>query len=342
MIFYCDNLDISSLSEISFPPGVSFVSAKNNNLVDLVGLPESVVELQVSNNPGLTTLVGIPPNLEKLVVNNCSLSSFENIGNLIVRIYADNNMITTLEHLVACNNLRYLSVDYNQITSLFGLPLNVGELHIEHNLLTSFQYCSYYIIHLYAKNNPGLIDLNDLNEACEKLEISGNNIVTFANLPSNVKHLYCEGIGSALNTVPSTIETVEIGRIKPQKEPVNIVSFQITNIEGSKFISPIWTPLALKLVFQNVNDITKHPIVIYSASLTSIPSADLRLVYKGKNKTVVVFETTITDPAEQTYTSKLSRLPPIGIIELTLEGKLSTLGDILLNYATVYTFSIQT
>lgn len=69
------------------------------------------------------------------------LDSIENLSNLNL-LNISSNRIRTLHKLKSCEKLTFLDASANKLIKIDELPINLFEINLSNNTLTSLQFCS--------------------------------------------------------------------------------------------------------------------------------------------------------------------------------------------------------
>lgn len=210
-----DKVDVDDFSNILIPLNVTKIIASGCNLKSLYGLPNHILDLDVSNNR-LENLEHCPLSVKNLrasknkiksleAISNHSikalgisynhLTSFEGCPSSVESIVGVSNFITSLKGLPS--KMRKLYVSYNQLKSMNGCPI-VDILDCSCNLLESFKDIPDGVKELTISNNPFVS--NDVT----------NTVITLSDCPSSVTWLRCSSCNiSNLKGFPANLKLIE-------------------------------------------------------------------------------------------------------------------------------------
>lgn len=221
---------IDDFQSVLIPETARSVVASGVGLKSLKGLPEHIVNLDISNND-LTDLKFCPKNLKNLRASKNKIQSLvdiadsqiENLGisynhlhnfkgapKTLKSVVAVSNFITSLEGLP--DVMKKLYVSYNKIQSMMYCPA-VDILDCSCNLIESFAHISEGVKELIISNNP--LTPGDLKlcprtvellrcSACNMRSLEGypktlklieclkNNIENFSNIQDDVKEIFSD------------------------------------------------------------------------------------------------------------------------------------------------------
>jgi hypothetical protein len=140
---------ITSLTGVQFPPGLTDLSLGNNQITSLTGVqfPHVLTHLNLNSNP-IASLAGgqFPPGLVGLYLVKTNVS-FEGaqFPHELKRLYLSENQITSSSlqrlQLQLPPGLTELNLDRNQITTLEGIrfPIGLTQLDLHENQITSLE-----------------------------------------------------------------------------------------------------------------------------------------------------------------------------------------------------------
>jgi hypothetical protein len=157
-ILYCTNVDMVTLPKL--PSNLKFLDCGKNNIKRLPKLPESLLCLDVTENENIK-LGKMPKNLHCLRCEKCNLSKLNIKNSNLTTLMCNNNKLTNLE---LPNGLYSLQCSSNLLREL-TLPETVIEVICNRNYITKIE---------------------KLPDCLVYLEVVGNNIKTFPNIPVNI------------------------------------------------------------------------------------------------------------------------------------------------------------
>jgi hypothetical protein len=142
--------------------------------------------------------------------------------------------LTTLADLTIPSNITELLLDYNNLTSLQGLPSGITKLSVNNNYnLTSLQYAPDSITELYA-DNCSITSSTPVPLNIEYLSLNFNNLTNFSFV-KNSTNLYTLSvnnnlISSFIDCPPITFLYISNNNLTNlQNLPTSIVFFDISN-----------------------------------------------------------------------------------------------------------------
>ena len=200
----------------------------NNNITELINLPNKLRILDCSSNKQLTSLQYLPKSLNTLISNYNNIEKYDKLPvNLQLFSCNYNTKLTQLSHLP--NKLKYLYCGFCNITDIEGLPNTINILECNNNNISRFEYlppnififncssnnieefkslptsllefnCSFnklhclnnlpkYITSLICNNNPNLYKIDKYPINLNELNCSKTNIKTIDSLPLTIKDL---------------------------------------------------------------------------------------------------------------------------------------------------------
>ena len=153
-------------------------SKKDTPLVPMTQLPKEFAELKYLdtlqiNFTKLQSLKNVPEKIEHLILNSCTISSFEGLPkelHSLQRLIIKNFPLKSLRGLPkTLPNLRELEIEHTPLRSLEGLPRmpQLHHLYIQHSKLTN-----YFGIEEFIEVNPDTI-----------ISLDNNPIISLYGLP---------------------------------------------------------------------------------------------------------------------------------------------------------------
>ena len=194
--FDCRNNDILILPEL--PNSLTYLDCNNNNLSILPELPSSLTELICYSN-NLSSLPELPSALTYLGCSNNNLSSLTELPSTLTYLSCSSNNLTSLTELP--NSLTYLSSSYNDLTILPELPSTLTYLNCSSNNLTSLTELPNSLTSLYCKSN-NLISLPELPSNINTIDCSANDLISLPELPISLTYLDCGSTYNDLISLP--------------------------------------------------------------------------------------------------------------------------------------------
>lgn len=201
--------NINDFQNIVIPQTALSVVASGVCLKSLKGLPEHIINLDISNNE-LIDLKFCPKNIKNLRASKNKIhdltdifdSQIENLGisynhlcnfkgspKSLKSVVAVSNFITSLEGLPAMMKKIYIS--YNKIENMMYCPV-VDILDCSCNLITSFNHIPEGVKELIISNNPMICkDLGLCPSTVEILRCSSCNITSLDGYPKDLKLIEC-------------------------------------------------------------------------------------------------------------------------------------------------------
>lgn len=126
---------ISDLTGVEYFDSLKYLYCYQNNLTNLISLPNSIIGLICSNNP-LTYISALPSSLRFLQSDNCQLNTLPALPNLLVNLSCFNNQLVQLPPLPS--TLSQLDCRNNQLNFLPELPFGLNTLYCSYNNITCF------------------------------------------------------------------------------------------------------------------------------------------------------------------------------------------------------------
>jgi Leucine-rich repeat (LRR) protein len=212
--FVIDNKGITSLEDVEFPVGVTVISAQNNNLVDLTGCPNTVIDLNVSSNATLVSLSGCPNSLRFLRANDCGITNPVGVNVDLDYLELKNNNLSSLSGLSVCVCLGSVDVSGNAgLSDITGLPLDCLSIFKANNcaITNVVEFPGELGEIELANNNLTDSDLAKLSglPMLVRLDVSGQNFTDLSVLPASLRYLSCKGNSGGLKGLPSTVIDIE-------------------------------------------------------------------------------------------------------------------------------------
>lgn len=130
-LYVDNNFDLEELPR--FPSTLRILSICLTGVQELVGLPDTLEELYISENPGIL-VDRLPPNLRIFIADLCELESIpEPLPKGLVVFSVDANYLEWLPELP--ETLETLVASNNQILQLPSLPIGLKVLSIQNNFI---------------------------------------------------------------------------------------------------------------------------------------------------------------------------------------------------------------
>ena len=364
--FSIDDLGLSSLAAVQFPPNVQYVSAKGNKLVNLSGLPNTVLVLDVTNNKTLTSLLGPTSNtMVQLVANNCSLTSLQHISTSITTLIANNNFITSCQYLQSCPSLRHVELDNNPITSMQYLPSSVRLLSLENCSLSSLANCPANITKASLRNNTSIVSshLTSLptGGSLKCIDIYGTGVTSLSNVPLSVVDIIVDPLASVSTLSSNAINVKMSGRI--YKESATNISgstgtaiitsitsnasssttlmFNISDSLGINIYQNSWTRVSPPIPFSSSltnTGSTRQPFLMIITSLKVVASLEIRIISSDVSPFASLLDTRTIVNSDVTLSKFImTRLPAVdATIELQARLGTGVSGNVLSKFGTIY------
>ncbi len=205
---------IKDLSGLQYFKKLTYLDcSRNDNLIHLPSLPNSLKHLDCSADSSLVTFPSLPSNLQYFDCGN-HVGSFyvltritpfiPTLPNSLQYLGCINKGITSLPNLP--DSLRYLQCGLNKLTSLPNLPESLSELDCSNNYLTMLPPLPRKISSLTCFSNR-LQSLPLLPDSLRYLHCGYNKIVSLQpNLPKYLTTLYI--VRNPLSQLP-TLDTLE-------------------------------------------------------------------------------------------------------------------------------------
>lgn len=166
-----------------------------NSLIEKIpsGLPETLIELDISNNR-ITQLTGLPPNLRVLTCNHNYITSLNGIPDSVTDIYCHYNPLTLVTaHTRLPPNLRVLACCNCELTKFPQIPKSVTRLAcIGNSDLRKLPELPTGLVDLIC-SSCSIEELPSLPDSLTTLWCDKNQLhVLPQRLPSSLKELKCE------------------------------------------------------------------------------------------------------------------------------------------------------
>jgi hypothetical protein len=206
---YMNSAGFSSIEGIRYFKKLQYLECKNNDLISMPILPDSLRHLDVTGCR-LSTMTSLPIKLRVLFCANNLLNSLPVLPDSLQTLDCGTNRLTVLPALPA--KLRYLSCRNNQLlATLPALPNSIYYLDCESCVLTTLPSLSSSLNYLYCESNlltsiPKMPDsllyfncrINNLKELpvlpkyLRYLNCTFNQLTTLPLLPNSLEELYCD------------------------------------------------------------------------------------------------------------------------------------------------------
>lgn len=191
------NCELSSLVDLyHFLPKLKKLSAANNHIKYLAGLPKSIHELDLSENEveDRSTFSDLK-DLHCLILEHNLLTETTNLSkniNLTVLKLSHNN-IDDISGLKSLSNLFYLDLSFNKLTKLdmkgFELP-NLQELNVSNNLIERIENIDHlYSLRILNCDKNQMTKVNFTSTSLRKLLLNQNNL-EYVDL-KGLRKLFC-------------------------------------------------------------------------------------------------------------------------------------------------------
>jgi Leucine-rich repeat (LRR) protein len=199
-----DTLICSYNNLSSLPPlpnDITYLNCSANNLTTLPNLPNTIMWLSCAGNQ-LNSLPTLPSNLLELQCQINNLDSLPSLPALIYNLSCFDNFLINLPSIPS--GLKSLACYNNQLTSIPNLPNSILSLSCFNNQLTNLPVLPDSIQNLSCSNNQ-LTSLQTLPDTMFSLNISGNNITCLSNLPqvNSLSVIYGDISNNPLTCVPN-------------------------------------------------------------------------------------------------------------------------------------------
>ncbi len=160
-------------NRLQFPSNLTHLTYTNSLMEKLPnGLPDTLIELDVSNNQ-ITYLTELPPNIRILTCNHNYITSLNGIPDSVTEIYCHYNPMTRVNaHTRLPPMLRVLACCYCELTELPRLPVTVTRLA--------------------CIGNSGLCELPELPPGLVDLVCSECSLEELPRLPDSLTILWCD------------------------------------------------------------------------------------------------------------------------------------------------------
>lgn len=284
MSFILDQSGASTLSGVTFPAGVTYLSARYNSLTSLAGVPSTVRVLDVTGNPALSSLSGIPASLRQLRISECALTSLVGLPATLVTLDASNNALTSTAGLEVCTNITAVNLSGNAgLTSLAGVPSSCLTLLFENTSLTSLAGCPTSLVIASFRNNSAITSAHmaslPTGGSLRRLDLRGTAVQDVSGVPPSVAELVLDmdqSLSSVVNTIVQNTSNVSTQQLQLNSSgnsgsgdvisgssvessaccsggasaaAAARLSFMISSVEGSAITSNAWKQLAPQLYY---------------------------------------------------------------------------------------------
>jgi Leucine-rich repeat (LRR) protein len=184
--------DIVFLNCSVLPITITSLICSNNNIIDIIGLNEGIIEIDVSGNKLSTIHSILPKSLKSLDISS-------------------NKMLTELPNLTICNNLESLNISNTGIINIDSIPDTIKNL-------ISYK-CNIKIINKLPKE---LILWSGYMSSLEKIkckfpkkleifDMYSNNLITVPKFPSSIKIIdLSRNYLKMIPEFPNTVNTVNL------------------------------------------------------------------------------------------------------------------------------------
>ncbi len=337
------DINLVSLSSVTFPSNVLSINIDNCKLTDLVGLPSTVMTIDASNNKSLVTLTDNAA-VTQIIATNCAITSSTLIPTNIVNLNLRNNLISgDLTFLQNCVNLSILRLSYNKITSLLNCPATVKNLEVNNNLLTNLQYLPITVQFLdVSYNNISDISHLTINHDLNIIQAINTGITNLLSLPPSCTDIITDNMTS-LSNIPITLINFSTVTRTPSLEFGNAVvsrtarslPFLIPDTSASRIHQSQWKALAPFVPIYGGTQSNNAFAIAFNAQINGDVTFRIRLV-RIDSPSTVIFEKEITTPENTSYEELGDMFLPGYSINLELQARVSSgTGNASSKYGTV-------
>lgn len=185
-----------------FPIGLRVLSICLTGITYLTGLPNTLEELYVSENPGIT-IDNLPSNLKTFIANSCELERVPTLPEGLLTLMVDGNYLeelptlpSTIQILIASNNelllvpvditnlteLTVLLIQNNVIRWLPPLPHRLKELNCAENNLKRLPMLPETLTDFVFFGNPLIYEFHNKRVSSKDYVNAVNRFVRFMSL----------------------------------------------------------------------------------------------------------------------------------------------------------------
>lgn len=186
-IIKLDQLDISGFVNLTNYYNLRILSLCDNTIQGLIGLSDTIIEINCSKNNLICFGENLPLSLKKLDCSRNSLKNLPILPNSLDILICSYNQIENLNNLPS--KISKLDCSHNKIILLENLPNSLEELNCSHNNLTNLDWLPESLKILNCIQNDNLKNLDNLPNSLEKILIPYD--IDLKILPKNLKELYC-------------------------------------------------------------------------------------------------------------------------------------------------------
>lgn len=119
-------------SMTNFPKTLSILKCPNNLLIELINLPNGLLELDIAYNYFTTIDFSFTPRLEKFYGSSNRFLSLNNLTASLNEIYVNDNALTEID-LFGLDNLKTLHCSNNKLIVLKNVPKSLINIKMENN-----------------------------------------------------------------------------------------------------------------------------------------------------------------------------------------------------------------
>jgi len=179
---------------------------KNTNIIEIYGIPNTIKNINVSNNKlkhinlpqdiniksldlsrnKFTSIPILSNSIDNLNVSRNQIQNIQNLTNTITKLNLSNNQIREIKNLT--NNIIELDLSDNQIQEIKNLTNAITKLDLSMNQIQNIQNLTNNIIELDLSTNR-IQEIQNLTNSIQKLNLSNNQIREIQNISNSIIEL---------------------------------------------------------------------------------------------------------------------------------------------------------